>query len=1050
MIQGESMKKYLLFLPILLSIATVSSQTKTNEKIIFSDNFKTYQNGSDGSPTWHTVKGNWQIIKGKYVQQSNEYDCASMLDIFLNESFEMEVSFEHLEGDPGVGFIFSSRQRDNIDYAQMVRFDGSAILLFGYFQNGEFNGTYSTKSKEIKPNVKHQLILRANRDEDQCTILLDGNEILVGASFKFPSGYVGLQSSGGRVRFHHVKLKRLPMKSVPSDLNWINHFAIISSGKFLVPDEIKGTIRLIDKTGKLVRTIGTPAESKGQLHKPNAVAVIDDSIIIVTDRGSNQLHQFAMSRKWLNSIGWKGSGLGQFNDPVAIATNLNHQIFVVEKNNNRVQVFDSGLHPITQFGMDRLREPFDIAIQDSSIYIMNTGFSQIESYFWNGKQAFWRKSISYGGGEGRGIAVWKDKLFLSVVNEVRAYDTSGILLSTLRGRCIDHVLPQGIYLDDSGNVFIGDYFHGRIFQTDTNLLNPKPIIKYEDSTAIIKWESVEKGLGELIITEPNPHASLQATAPIENNNHERKIHFDKRNNKLHYKFYPSLRTIPEKQAHTTKYPITCPPGRKTKLYAKLPIATLIFTNVVDEKRLPPGLSLPSQISTSEVERIKAQIDDGIRFYWIHSGMKIFLDNETFIINDPLKRSQVYGSEWWYPPLDSVLEKYLRQNGREIKNYSGFLYLTCTQEFDTTHNKFVIAGKGGGFTNGVGTGKGYGISWWEVTKANHNAGNNWLMVHEFNHQLDDIFLASGYPEYWFNHISPAIGTAGKFGEHFDANSYIMHIVPTEDWFDLRFTTLAAARDADEDGIPDNEPRLPLDEVRLGSDSVKADTDGDGVNDMGEIIFSNWIVEGWGETYGGQAILPNLHERDADHDGLEDKEDKYPCYPYKPEIPYGKMKDSRQLAELHDSKINAAITTAWNEDSLYFSITIDKKTTIKIMIDGNADGWFIGHDNYLITMTVDSDSTVKSRSQIFNATGPKQWPFMDKKLSDSIHIFTMLYRDKDKYNLIVRIPKNESLNFSLNGNKNIGLSFGFLCSFDDNTNRYINIFEPNRFFYVRLIK
>ena len=69
---------------------------------------------------------------------------------------------------------------------------------------------------------------------------------------------------------------------------------------------------------------------------------------------------------------------------------------------------------------------------------------------------------------------------------------------------------------------------------------------------------------------------------------------------------------------------------------------------------------------------------------------------------------------------------------------------------------------------------------------------------------------------------------------------------------------------------------LDEVRLGSDSTKTDTDSDGVSDFQELSFSNWLVEGWGETYCGEMIFPNLYDVDTDHDNLRDNVDPYPCY------------------------------------------------------------------------------------------------------------------------------------------------------------------------------
>ena len=437
----------------------------------------------------------------------------------------------------------------------------------------------------------------------------------------------------------------------------------------------------------------------------------------------------------------------------------------------------------------------------------------------------------------------------------------------------------------------------------------------------------------------------------------------------------------------------------------------------------------------------------MRFYWIHSGMRLFLDLTIFEVSDTVKRSDLYGEEWWYPPRDSMVEHYLAVNGKSTHDYSGILYLTCTQAYDSARARYVLAGKGGAFTNGVGTGKGYGISWWDVTQANHNAGNNWLMVHEFNHQLDDIFTASGYREYWFNHISPTIGTAAKFGEHFDANRYIIRMVPRDEWLDLRYTTIETARDKDEDGIPDSAPSLPLDEVRLGSDSTKQDTDADGVSDFDELAFSNWIGEGWGETAGDQVRLPNLNSRDTDLDGLPDNIDPLPCVPIHSQIP---MRVPTSIGEVHHRACNGTIRSWWDADSLYFVFDVDRDLPVKLMLDAQDNGWFVGRDNFLMTLTPRGDS-LTVQAQIFNATDPGKWPYIDDALTNELHFSASMSHRDTGITFRVAIRQNSALGLNLGEHAVIGALVGFLCPIDtEGSKRYVDLFEPNRFFDISLIK
>jgi hypothetical protein len=1015
-------------------------------KLQFKDDFRSFSNGSDGSPTWYPVKGSWQMIDGTYHQQSSDYDCASLTDQYIDRSFELSTTFKHLEGDLGAGLIFSSYRKDKTDFAQMVRYDGGTTFLMGYYQNGEFNGVASTKTDSLDLTKEHVLSVTVDRNAQSFTARIDGKIIQKDIPLQYRSGYFGLQSSAGKVRFSRISLRTLPMKSQPSGLDWIKHFIVTPSNSILAPNEREGVIQILDMNGVLLKNIGVPATRKGPLHHPSSISLLGDSRIVVTDVGANLVQIFAADGTWLNSAGGKGTDRGKFNEPVSVAVNSAKQIFVVDKGNNRIQVMDDSLRTVAVFGSTQLREPMDIAIEDSLMYVLNSGISQVDIFSWNGKKATWKKFVSYGGGEGRGLAVHHGSIFLSAVNEVRKYDTTGVLLHSFTGRSINFVLPWGINVAENGMVYFADFSAGRIIGTNEDLLDPTPVVRFQNpATALIEWSGSFDAPASVELLDGSKTRKITEIAPSKH--HLLKIDNLTPLTNHHYKFTPAITLIPPAKQLSRNYSFITPAGKGIKEYVRLPMLAILFQNVRDEKNSKPGLPPQPTLPDSEIARIKLQLQDGARFYWIKSGMTFFVDIDYLVISETIDRSKLYGNEWWYPPRDSAINSVLKEHGRDIKNYSALLYLTFTQTWDSTLHKYTLAGKGGAFTNGVGTGNGYGISWWDVTKRNHNAGNNWLMVHEFNHQVDDIFMVSGYPEYWFNHISPTIGTAAKFGEHFDANAFIIGMVPREEWFDLQYTKLATTRDGDEDGIPDNDPSLPLDEARLGSDSTKADTDGDGVPDFNELSFSNWLTEGWGETF-GSPVFPNLRDKDSDGDGLGDGEDPLPCSKIATEIPLGTPKS---LGTLSDSKINAAVSAYWNPDSLYFVYEMNHPAPVKLMLDANTDGWFTGRDNYLITCTPDSSGQLKNKVQIFNGTDPHQWPFMDARLSEQIHLSTSLNLNNNKYYLRISIPANDSLCLNLIVNKRIGILTGFQVPFDDDgTKRYLDLFEPNRFFEVRLAR
>jgi hypothetical protein len=778
------------------------------------------------------------------------------------------------------------------------------------------------------------------------------------------------------------------------------------------------------------------------------VASYEDSLLLVADSGSNRIHLLSpASGKILRTAGGEGTSNGRFRQPLALTSDRQGQIYVVDRLNNRIQIFDRRLRPLKSFGGDRLKLPSDIAVGESALYVLNTGLCQIEEYGIGGNSPLWKRSLSYGGGMAGGIAISGGYIYVSIVQEVRKYDPEFTSYVSFSGRASGFMAPRKVVPAAGNRIYIADCLYGRLIVADTSLREPAPVITQNDGGTHVTME-VQPGQAGSMILDSSALAmqSRSAVAAL----YEASL--PPSNSTRHLRTSRVLRTIP--QVRRFSKPVAVPPDRISgrSPYARLPIVALLFTDVIGDEATGNTPRHRPELSTSEIDRVQRQIADGVRFYWIHSGFRFLPDVDVVVVRDAVKRSDVYGSEWWYPPRESTLSACLRASGRDIHSYSGVLYLTFTRLYDTTSGGFLLSGKGGGFTSGVGTGKGYGISWWDVTRDGHNAGNNWLMVHEFNHQLDDIFSVSGYPEYWFNHISPTIGTAARFGEHFDANAYILHIVPRNEWLDLAGTTLRTFGDADDDGIPDADSSLPLDEKRLGSDPRSPDTDGDGLPDLEEVLRSNWIKEGWGETAGTQVLLPDLTRRDTDGDGIPDGTDSTPCADLSPAIyasdSGGAADRDHVLGVVRCGANDATMRAYWTPEELSFRITLRRPVPLKLMIDGNADGWFLGRDNILLTLTPKEDTAITQSVKLFNATDPDQWPTMDAHLADSLRVASGIERSGDSILITVTIGRSFVCGLDLTDNEQLGLLFGVHSVPSLPGSRFTTLFEPNRFFTVRL--
>lgn len=487
------------------------------------------------------------------------------------------------------------------------------------------------------------------------------------------------------------------------------------------------------------------------------------------------------------------------------------------------------------------------------------------------------------------------------------------------------------------------------------------------------------------------------------------------------------------------------------------MATIIFTNVLDTTKWKPSFPELPPLPQQEIERIQSQIEDGIRFYWMNSGMNLFIDNDFIIVDEKLFHHQIFGSQWWYPPKPEWINKAIEQAGKKVEDYVAVLFLACVRDYNETTDKYELRGRGGGFTAGIGANSQYGLSYWEVTHANHGSGNNWLMVHEFHHQLDELFLVSGYPEYWFNHFSPTVNTAADFGEHFDGNAWILKNWPVANWYDLKFGELRFTIDEDMDGIPDDDARLPFDENRLHSSHRSADTDGDNITDLDEVLFSNWIIEGCGETYGGSTLFPDLINPDTDEDGLADGVDPYPLYAFEPKICYGTIDTTIPVnsnpifTRLLDNRIHASVYAQWDSISLSFAFKMDRRAPVKLMIDADANGWFIGRDNYLIYLKPKDDNTLETKLEMVNCSDPKRWPFHDKELAKKLTIKSQMKVIDNEYFITIKLGKDDYTGLKLETGENLGINIGFFVIMDTKGHeRYLTIFEPNRFFDVELVE
>jgi hypothetical protein len=338
--------------------------------------------------------------------------------------------------------------------------------------------------------------------------------------------------------------------------------------------------------------------------------------------------------------------------------------------------------------------------------------------------------------------------------------------------------------------------------------------------------------------------------------------------------------------------------------------------------------LVAQKGKAEWNDAIGQMDAGRLFYWRNSRFNCLINYEWEFSEEPILRSSIASEEApYHSPVDHPAY------GDDRLNYDGLFQIYRLFQYDAETGHMQRVPGGGGFTWGADAETGEcGWSWYAAPPAGHYCGVDWLMVHEFGHQLDSLFEQSGHPELWFNHLAPELSNTARFGEHFDANSFILRRIREKDWENLKWGETQVFADNDKDGVPangiyqiqshdwfyaekpDKAVDKAIDDIRqtdpfsgsfdlvsfnapiadpysfgygIGQtyhllpvipvadyDDNNVDSDQDKVSDLDELLASNGIYYGHGEVLSTHGLLQDPSNPDTDGDGLWDGDDPYP--------------------------------------------------------------------------------------------------------------------------------------------------------------------------------
>jgi hypothetical protein len=479
------------------------------------------------------------------------------------------------------------------------------------------------------------------------------------------------------------------------------------------------------------------------------------------------------------------------------------------------------------------------------------------------------------------------------------------------------------------------------------------------------------------------------------------------------------------------------PGEKA--IVRIPMKVLIIPNVIDLSTVKSESSKPERMSEEELSEYKREFLQSTLFYWVNSGMRYWLEVHFFVepewqrVGEERDDLDEFYKGWpglrdglrVFDPLD-ISYHAAKWPLKDDKIYSGQTVVRCIRRWDENKKQWVYQGSGGGT---------FGIDWMQwgdktqcpaPGRSTYLGGSDiaWLNTHEYHHQKESQYGFSGLStendRVVFCHFAPKYkspmgrnwrwDTAFAHGEHYDGIAWELRMLTDVQYLRNMFGHIYVTKDSDGDGVPDDDFSLPLDEKRFGSDPEKASTDGTGMTDLEKIMSAKWVPTMltsmrskvynpgyppmWdmaskqhpgGASAGKGYAWPKAKAEDSDGDGIVDKEDTYPIYPWQPQTRRATITvdgDTEEWSGLpvigafNTKDLEFTVKTAYDMDNVYYMMRIVGETRgITLDIDGDDDGWYVGNDNLHMVIEPDDDGKLKVGRAITHLCGSREWPNFD---------------------------------------------------------------------------
>ncbi len=388
---------------------------------------------------------------------------------------------------------------------------------------------------------------------------------------------------------------------------------------------------------------------------------------------------------------------------------------------------------------------------------------------------------------------------------------------------------------------------------------------------------------------------------------------------------------------------TLPSRNNLYTYANLKMAVLIYKNT------NRGI-----ISDEHIPRIKKGIELARLFIWRNSKMKLNLQITYYEI-DEYKNFGNFDDYWGSVQTTAT---HMKELGIINTQYDLVFRISLATNGYWSYGTFDLNLPGPsrrtGFSHAV----------WPCRSGVRHPGDDpethydlsWVFLHEVQHAIDTIYDINGLPHMYHGdrpHIFPY-----PVGEHYHFQATMFQIFNAYEHLTNEWGDINEAWDTSNFGFPDDEPLVPMDEVRFGSDPAVRDTDGDGLSDRDE--FLNGIYSG-----------SDPNNMDSNGNGIPDGDDPYPRYRVNTYIDYslpGIGSDGERAMTLAIDSVSytqvgyaSKVYLAYDNDSLYITLHLSGYCEyVDFRFDFEGDGMWYGRGNTEMRISPNLNRIVELRS------------------------------------------------------------------------------------------